>query len=824
MDDILKIIERMEAPLIFSSRDAFKNIHIVRDLEKFLLNLVDELKHHEIEKDKKDGISTKLEGAFSALEGIFTGFDLLDNDEKKKRIIKSLDFLKEIRILQSQRHVSDSPCEIIKKEEPGLRDMEIAFQKLSQPVQYLKGVGPRIGSLLDKKNLKTIDDMIYFLPRRYEDRRVIKKISTLELGRRETVIGKVFQAEIKRYTRRKYFEVIVADESGTLRAKWFKGNFAFFRQLFKQNEKIILTGEVKGILFDKEMIHPDFEILDNDRDELLHFKRIVPIYSETEGLNQKHLRRIMMNVVENYSQYVMSPIPEEICNRVKLIDIQNAIRNAHFPDLQSDMGSFNGMESEAHKRIVFDEFFFFEIGMALRKKGNLLERGTAFNITGNLLSQFYNILPFKMTEAQSRVIKEIHGDMRRPHPMNRLIQGDVGSGKTVVAMAAMITACDNGYQAALMAPTEILADQHYKNIKGWTERLGLKTIILTGTQRSYEKKQIYRDIARGEIQIIVGTHALIQEGVSFHKLGIAVIDEQHRFGVIQRAALRQKGESPDVLVMTATPIPRTLALTVYGDLDLSVVDQMPPGKKPVRTKVFYERDRDRVYEIIRNQVMKESQVFIVYPLVSESETLDLKDATRMAEYLQQNVFPEFNIGLIHGRLKSADKERIMADFIGKRIHILVCTTVIEVGIDIPEASLMVIEHAERFGLAQLHQLRGRVGRGDMPAYCILMADRRGSQMAARRLRIMEETNDGFRIAEEDLVLRGPGEFLGTRQSGLPDFRVANVMRHGRILSEARSEAFSVVEKDPRLEKPEHRMLREVLLKRWSGRLNLARTG
>ena len=482
------------------------------------------------------------------------------------------------------------------------------------------------------------------------------------------------------------------------------------------------------------------------------------------------------------------------------------------------------MRSTAHKRLIFDELFYFELAMALKHKGHILEEGIAFQTRGELSGRFLSILPFGLTEAQKRVIGEIHGDMARPSPMHRLLQGDVGSGKTVVSMAAMLTACENGYQAAIMAPTEILAEQHYRNIARWVESLGLRAALLLGSMRSAEKKEVARQIENGEIQFVVGTHALIQEGVEFRKLGLVVVDEQHRFGVVQRAALRAKGSKPDVLVMTATPIPRTLAMTVYGDLDISVLDEMPPGKKPVKTKVFFEKERPRVYEIVRKEIVKGNQVFIVYPLVTESEALDLKDATRMAEHLQKDVFPELRIGLVHGRMKGPEKDEIMKSFNDGRLDILVSTTVIEVGIDIPQASLMVIEHAERFGLAQLHQLRGRVGRSDIPSYCVLMTGHKGSENARKRLRIMEQTTDGFRIAEADLEIRGPGEFMGTRQSGFPDFRVADILRDGRLLNDARTEAFQLVEKDPRLERPEHAALREVLLWKWEGRLDLARTG
>jgi ATP-dependent DNA helicase RecG len=702
--------------------------------------------------------------------------------------------------------------------------LDSAIGKLTLQAQFVKGVGPKVGQLLARKGLKTVEDLLYVLPRKYEDRRFVKTIAKVEVGKKETVIGDIVRAEIHPYKKRKVFEVVLRDSSGTLKAKWFKGSFAYLRNAFKPGLRVILTGDARLYHFELEMIHPDFEVLEEGEDTHLHFKRIVPIYSETEGLGQKHLRRILLHAVEDYARYVPGPIPRDICDRQGLIDIVDAVRNVHFPGQEEDIRLLDEMRSAAHRRLIFDELFYFELAMALKHKGNVLEEGIAFQAAGKLSNRFLSLLPFGLTAAQNRVIEEIRRDMTRPSPMHRLLQGDVGSGKTVVSMAAMLTACEGGYQAAMMAPTEILAEQHFRNIGRWAEALGLKTVLLLGSTRPAEKKDLVRQIEAGEIHIVVGTHALIQEGVDFQNLGLVVVDEQHRFGVVQRAALRAKGSNPDVLVMTATPIPRTLAMTVYGDLDISVIDEMPPGKKPVKTKVFYEKERPRVYEIIRKEVVKGNQVFIVYPLVEESEALDLKDATRMAEHLHKDVFPELRIGLIHGRMKGQEKDDIMKSFNDGRLDVLVSTTVIEVGIDIPQASLMVIEHAERFGLAQLHQLRGRVGRSDIPSYCVLMTDYRGSENARKRLRIMEQSNDGFRIAEADLEIRGPGEFMGTRQSGFPDFRVANILRDGRFLNDARTEAFQLVEKDPRLGRPEHAVLREVLLWKWEGRLDLARTG
>ncbi len=575
----------------------------------------------------------------------------------------------------------------------------------------------------------------------------------------------------------------------------------------------------------KTMIHPEYEILDEDEAEnLLNFKRIVPIYSETEGLHQKYFRKVMNNALENYSRYVASPIPDNICEKRNLLNVHEALLSVHFPGNSESIEEFISARSSAHRRLIYDEFFFFQLGMAIKKKGRILDAGIKFNIEGTLLNKFLALLPFDLTAAQKRVISEIQADMGRETAMNRLLQGDVGSGKTIVSMAAMITACENSYQAAIMAPTEILAKQHFETINSWAEEIGLKIVLLTGSMTNSARSEILRQIQNGEANIIIGTHALIQEDVDFHKLGMVVIDEQHRFGVMQRATLRGKGISADVLVMTATPIPRTLAMTVYGDLDVSVIDEMPPGKKPVHTVLVSESRREKVYQTISAELAKGHQAFIVYPLVEQSENLDLKDATNMAQHLQKDIFPDSRIGLIHGKMKEKEKDDVMREFLENKIQILVSTTVIEVGIDVPRASLIVIEHAERFGLSQLHQLRGRVGRRNILSSCILLADYKCSADARKRLKVMEKTTDGFVLAEEDLAIRGPGDFLGTRQSGLPDFRIASIIRDARILNDAKEDAFQLAERDPFLEKPEHIILRETLLWKWQGKLDLARTG
>ncbi len=773
-----------------------------------------------IDHDIPDRHRDEIERVSVTIIKLFKGFDALPQEQKKDHVaeaIRHISKLEEIVSDVSQKHDNDDH-RITTKDEGN------AIEVLSRSVRSIHGVGPQIALLLGKMGLFTIEDMLYFLPRRYEDRRTISRIPETVPGVRQTIVGRIIGADIQFYGKKRIFEITIDDGHGILKAKWFKGREAFLRGTFKIGTRVILTGRVTGFPFERDMIHPDFEILDENEDTSLHFKRIVPIYSETAGIHHKTLRRIMWRVVRDYAHLLLSPIPAEISRKYQLMDICQAVRQVHFPDADQAIDVYQEMCSDAHRSLIYDEFFFFQLGIALRKKGGTIAREISCRQGGLMLRRFIDLLPFTLTTAQQRVIAEIERDMASVTRMNRLLQGDVGSGKTVVSMAAMIIACENGFQSALMAPTAILARQHYRNLMGWSEKIGLKIELLTGNMTTVSKKELQRRIVSGEIDIVIGTHALIQEGIMFRNLGLVVIDEQHRFGVIQRATLREKGMIPDMLVMTATPIPRTLAMTVYGDLDVSVIDEMPPGKKAIWTKVFSEAQRNRVYDIMRREVQKHNQVFIVYPLIEESENLDLKDATRMAEHLQRDIFPDVQIGLVHGRMRGTEKNQIMEDFIGKKIQILVSTTIIEVGIDIPTASLMVIEHAERFGLSQLHQLRGRVGRSAIPSSCILLAQHNRTNEALKRLRIMEETNDGFRIAEEDLAIRGPGEFMGTRQSGLPDFRIANIIRDCRILSDATTDAFSLVDEDPCLEESTHRQLREVMERRWGAKLDLAKTG
>jgi ATP-dependent DNA helicase RecG len=686
-------------------------------------------------------------------------------------------------------------------------------------IQYIKGVGPKRAKLLTRLGIKTVKDAMYYLPYRYEDRSNIKKISDLGYGDIETVSGKVISAEVIKLPGRnlRIFELTVNDGSGLLKGKWF--NQPFMKNNFKPGYKVLLCGTVKrnpywGIGF--EMDNPEYEII-SDKDSLIHMNRVVPIYRVTSGLSVRQMRSIIFNIINAHIKDVSDTTPAEILRRNHMPGLSESISQIHFPDTNIDIELFNRGASDFHKRLSFDELFMLELGLAVMKRGSVLKKGIAFSPAGILLKKFAGMLPFRLTKAQERAFSDILRDMKSNYPMNRLIQGDVGCGKTVVALMAMLVAAECGYQSAFMAPTEILAEQHYINIYRMVEDLGLKICLMTGSK----KVRPLREISSGEINIVVGTHALIQEGVIFKNLGLAVIDEQHRFGVMQRVLLRKKADNPDVLVMTATPIPRTLALTLYSDLDYSVIDELPPDRRPVTTLLFSPKQKDHIYRLIREEVNRGRQVYIVYPIIEESEKTDLRSAITGKDAFEK-VFPEFKVVLLHGRMKAQEREEIMSSFKQGEIDILVSTTVIEVGVDVPNATLMIIIHAERFGLSQLHQLRGRIGRGSHRSYCILVAYEPYGEEAKRRLDIMVKSNDGFRIADEDLNIRGPGEFFGTRQSGMPDLRIANIVRDAILLNEARREAFSLIDRDPDLKG--YPLLKKSLQTFWEGKIELFKTG
>ncbi len=688
------------------------------------------------------------------------------------------------------------------------------------PIQYVKGVGPQRARLLARLGIRTARDALYYLPYRYEDRRNIKRICHLNYGTMETATGKVVSMDVVKLPRShlRIFELVISDGSGLLKGKWF--NQPFMKKNFSLGREVILSGVVKrnpywGIGL--EIDNPEYEFTDDDAGNLIHTSRVVPVYRTTAGMSVRLLRSIMFNTIGTCVEHMEDPLPEELRLQYHLPPLKDSLSNAHFPGQEADTDALNKAVSEYQRRLAFDELFHLELGIAVTKKGETREKGIVFAPEGRLVKKLKEKLTFRLTRAQERIFAEILSDMKKPYPMNRLIQGDVGCGKTVVALMAMLSAVECGYQAAMMAPTEILAEQHYLNIHGLVEDLGLRICLLTGSNRGRPAEEI----TSGSMQIVVGTHALIQAGVKFKKLGLVVIDEQHRFGVMQRALLRRKARNPDVLVMTATPIPRTLAMTVYGDLDYSVIDELPPRRGPVLTRLFYENRKNLIYQAIASEVKKGRQVYAVYPVIEESETSDLKSAI-IGRTAMERIFPGYRTGLIHGKMKTAEREAVMASFKKGEIHILVSTTVIEVGVDVPNATMMLIVHAERFGLAQLHQLRGRVVRGSHQSHCLLLAYPPVGEEAKRRLDIMVKTTDGFRIAEEDLDIRGPGEFFGTRQSGMPDLRVANIVRDALLLELARKEAFAMVDRDPYLEKSP--LLKESVERFWQGKMDIFKTG
>lgn len=674
------------------------------------------------------------------------------------------------------------------------------FVDLTTSLTYVKGVGPVRAAMLEAKSLSTVEDLLLYLPLRYEDRSNLKTIAQLAPGEMATVLVEVRTSRVSGFRGKNQgiFEATFADASGvSLLGKWFHGGY--LANVIVPGLRVALFGKIE---FDSytgklQMMHPEFELLTGDEEDGeagLHTGRIVPIYEAASKVTTKILRSIMRRVLDAVA-IDEDLLPENLLSRLKLPDRRTALHALHFPAEGTDLRLLNSFRTQSHIRMILEEFFWLETGIALKKKKARAELGIAFELTDQVRAQIKAMLPFKPTGAQKRVLAEIAQDMSQPHPMNRLLQGDVGSGKTLVAAEAAIIAIENGYQVSLLAPTEILATQHYLSFRRLFEKLGYVVASLTGSNTAKEKTKLKQLIADGFVHIVIGTHAILEADVEFQRLGLAIVDEQHRFGVMQRLKLFEKGRKPDVLVMTATPIPRTLALTMYGDLDTSVIDELPPGRKPIETKNLPEDRVEQVYSFVGRQVELGRQAYVVYPVIEESETQAMKAAQGMHEHLSTIVFPNLRVGLLHGKLAADEKERVMSAFKAGELDILVSTTVIEVGVDVPNATVMVIEQAERFGLAQLHQLRGRVGRGGDQSYCVLVTGKL-NDTARERIRTMVDSNDGFYIAEMDMKLRGPGEFFGTKQSGLPSLRVANILRDGEILELARSEATQFVEQPP----------------------------
>jgi ATP-dependent DNA helicase RecG len=665
---------------------------------------------------------------------------------------------------------------------------------LQAPVQYVKGVGPQRAASLAKVGVRTAEDLLLHLPMRYEDRRSFARVADLRSGMRVSVSGEIAVAGLRRARRLTIYEVRLDDGTGQLKAIFF--NQPYLRETLPRGRKVVLYGLVERDAMGSRLLvmrSPQWEVVEKDEHGGIHTGRLVPIYEKLGTLTVKPLRRVLAHLAEQVPPGLEDPLPLDLRERLSVIGRGEALRRVHLPGDADRLDLLNAFRSPGHVRIILEELLLFQLGLARRRSGLRAERKrVAFEVRDTTREAVKRILPFPLTGAQRRVVREIADDLRSPHPMNRLVQGDVGSGKTLVALLSMVVVIENGWQSALMAPTEILAEQHFLTLRRLLKRCPYRVELLTSAVKGREREAALARIARGEAQIVVGTHALIQEGVVFRRLGLAVADEQHRFGVLQREDLRKKGYDADVLVMTATPIPRTLALTAYGDLDVSIVDEKPPGRTPIRTELRPASERREVVSRVRRAVAEGRQAYVVYPLVEESEKLeDVKAATEASEEWAA-ALPGVRVGLLHGRMKSAEKEGVMGAFAHGAIQVLVSTTVVEVGLDVPNATVMVIEHAERFGLAQLHQLRGRVGRGSAPSTCVLLAYGRLSEVARARLDVMVSTEDGFAIAERDLEIRGPGDFFGTRQWGMPAFRVADLLRDRDLLERARAEAFRLV--------------------------------
>jgi ATP-dependent DNA helicase RecG len=742
----------------------------------------------------------------------------LTSEQRKKWLADILAFLKSVKTEKAE--VKPPPPKVAPRKRPAAVP-KATGQSLDLPITSLPGVSTAMAAKFRRLGVQTIRELLYFFPHRHLDYSRTNYISELSEGEEQTITANVWQAQVTRLGGRRGTEAIVGDETGNIRAVWF--NNPYVAKSLPTNARVVLSGRVR--LFGGRFVFesPEWELLEDK--ELVHTGRLVPLYSLTQGLKPRQVRRLMKQVVDRFAGQVADFLPPGLRKRCNLVELPQAIAQAHYPEDEV-------AKDNARVRLAFDELFLLQLGV-LGKKHEWQESqpGTPVSVEKPLLEGFLKSLPFELTPAQHKVLRELLSDLEKPRAMSRLLQGEVGSGKTVVATAALLAAAASGYQGAFMAPTEILAEQHFSSVSEILSRTAgevseeenlrrfsgllsrpLTLALLIGDLSQANKQAIQQLVRDGDIDIIIGTHALIQKEVGFNKLGLAVVDEQHRFGVAQRSALRQKGFNPHVLVMTATPIPRTLALTLYGDLDLSVIDELPPGRQTIKTRWLKPAQRESAYAFLRKQVAEGRQAFIICPLVEESEAIQAKAAVAEYERLSRDVFPDLKLGLIHGRLSAAEKDKVMHRFRSGELQVLVSTPVVEVGIDVPNATVMLVESADRFGLSQLHQFRGRVGRGSQQSYCMLLAEN-PSEIGRARLDLIEKIQDGFQLAEEDLKLRGPGEFFGTRQSGLPDLRMAK-LSDVKLLELARTEAIRLFEKDPGLKQAEHKLLSAELARVW----------
>jgi ATP-dependent DNA helicase RecG len=752
-----------------------------------------------------------------------TGYSLLDKEQRRVKIDQILALVDEIEaapVKKITKPVESPAAQVVKpKRKPPLKTTQ--GTDLDASITTIKGISTTVAAKFNKLGAATIRDLLYYFPHRHLDYSQRKTISELSTGIEETIIANVWQVREVRLGNRRSTEAIVGDETGNVRVVWF--NNPYIVKQLSTNQQIVISGRLS--IFKDQLVFesPEWEVLEDK--ELIHTGRLVPLYPLTKGLYPRTVRKIMKGVIDRWAPEITEFLPQLLRTRCKLLDLPQAISQAHFPDSLE-------LKDRARIRLAFDELFLLQLGVLRRKRyWQVSQPAKPFKIDTALLDKWMQTLPFEFTAAQGKVTAEILEDLKKAVPMSRLLQGEVGSGKTVVAMAALIAAADNGFQGAFMAPTEILAEQHFTSICNLLSMAGqlsaqdnyihtysgilkkpVTVALLIGDIKGKKKQELQKAIASGAVDIVIGTHALIQKDVDFKTLGLVIVDEQHRFGVTQRSALRKKGFSPHMLVMTATPIPRTLALTLYGDLDLSVIDQLPPGRQSIKTKWLTPQEREKAYNFIRKQVAEGRQAFIICPLIEESEAVQARAAIGEFEYLSTEVFPSLRLGLLHGRMSSTDKDDVMSRFRSGELDILVSTPVVEVGVDIPNATVMMIESADRFGLSQLHQFRGRVGRGKEQSYCMLLAEN-PSEIAKNRLEVIESVQDGFLLAEEDLKLRGPGEFFGTRQSGIPDLRMARISDTA-LLEMARREATLLFEKDPELENEEYRLLSDEISRVW----------